>query len=163
MKVIRHSVVALKYEVLDGRGEVVERGPEPLVYLHGGHGGIFPKVEEALIHREAGERVRVRLAPEDAFGPRDPALVRVEPRSRFRGKVKVGMRVRGAEAAHEDHSHPVSFRVVKVGEHEVTLDGNHPLAGQTIEFRCTVLDVRPASPEEIAHGHAHGPGGHHDH
>ena len=162
MKVIRNSVVALKYEVLDGRGEVVERGHEPLVYLHGGHGGIFPKVEEALADKEAGERVRVRLAPEDAFGPRDPSLVRMEPRNRFRGKVKVGMRVQG-EAAHEDHSHPVSFRVVKVGEHDVTLDGNHPLAGQTIEFRCTVLDVRPASPEEIAHGHAHGPGGHHHH
>ena len=57
----------------------------------------------------------------------------------------------------------MTFRVVKVGENEVTLDGNHPLAGQTIEFRCTVLDVRPASAEEIAHGHAHGPHGHHDH
>jgi len=162
MKVIRNSVVALKYEVLDGRGEVIERSREPLVYLHGGHGGIFPKVEEALADREAGEKVRVRLAPEDAFGPRDPGLVRVEPRGRFRSKVKVGMQVRG-EAAHDGHSHPVSFRVTGVGEHEVTLDGNHPLAGQTIEFRCTVLDVRPASPEEIAHGHAHGPGGHHHH
>ena len=162
MKVIRNSVVALKYEVLDGQGEVVERGQEPMVYLHGGHGGIFPKVEEALGDRETGERVRVRLAPEDAFGPRDPDLVRIEPRSKFRGKVKVGMRVQG-EAAHGDHSHPVTFRVVKIGETEVTLDGNHPLAGQTIEFRCTVLDVRPASPEEIAHGHAHGPDGHHHH
>jgi FKBP-type peptidyl-prolyl cis-trans isomerase SlyD len=161
MKVIRNSVVALKYEVLDGRGEVVDRGQD-LVYLHGGHGGIFPKVEEALADKETGERVRVRLEPDDAFGSRDPGLVRVEPRSRLRGQVKVGMRVQG-EAQHEDHSHPVSFRVVKVGEQEVTLDGNHPLAGQTIEFRCTVLDVRPASPEEIAHGHAHGPGGHHHH
>ena len=91
MKVIRNSVVALKYEVLDGRGEVVERGHEPMVYLHGGHGGIFPKVEEALADKAAGEKVRVRLAPEDAFGPRDPGLVRVEPRSRFRGKVKLGI------------------------------------------------------------------------
>jgi FKBP-type peptidyl-prolyl cis-trans isomerase SlyD len=162
MKVIRNSVVALRYEVLDARGEVVERGHEPLVYLHGGHGGIFPKVEAALADKETGERVRVRLAPEDAFGPRDPELVRAEPRSQFRGKLKVGMRVQG-EARHDDHSHPVSFRVVKVGEKEVTLDGNHPLAGQTIEFRCTVLDVRPASAEEIAHGHAHGLGGHHHH
>ena len=60
MKVIRNSVVALKYEVLDGNGEVVERGHEPIVYLHGGHGGIFPKVEEALADKAAGERLRVR-------------------------------------------------------------------------------------------------------
>jgi FKBP-type peptidyl-prolyl cis-trans isomerase SlyD len=160
MKIIKNSVVALKYEVFDERGGLLERGGEPLVYLHSGHGGIFPKVEEALAGREAGERVRVTLAPGEAFGPRDPALVRTEPRSRFQGKVKVGMRFQG-EVRHDDHAHPVAFRVAKVTADEVTLDGNHPLAGQTIELRCTVLDVRPAAPEEIAHGHAHGPGDHH--
>ena len=162
MKIIRNSVVTLKYEVRDSRGEVVERGQEPLVYLHGGHGGLFPKVEAALADKAAGDRLLVGLAPEDAFGPRDPRLLRTEPRSRFKAKVKAGMRLK-AEAGPEGDTHPMTFRVVKVGENEVTLDGNHPLAGQTIEFRCTVLDVRPASAEEIAHGHAHGPHGHHDH
>jgi FKBP-type peptidyl-prolyl cis-trans isomerase SlyD len=160
MKIIRNSVVALKYEVFDESGQSVERGGDPLVYLHGGHGGVFPKVEEALAGKEAGERLRITLSPDDAFGPRDPALVRVEPRSAFQAKVKVGMRFRG-EIRHDDHAHPVNFRVAKVTPDEVTLDGNHPLAGRTIEFRCTVLDVRPATPEEIAHGHPHGPGGHH--
>jgi FKBP-type peptidyl-prolyl cis-trans isomerase SlyD len=70
------------------------------------------------------------------------------------------MRFEG-EVSHDDHAHQVTFRVAKVAGDEVTLDGNHPLAGQAIEFRCSVLDVRPAAPEEIVHGHAHGAGGHH--
>ena len=78
----------------------------------------------------------------------------------YQGKVKVGMRFEG-EVRHDDHAHAVTFRVAKITGDEVTLDGNHPLAGQAIEFRCSVLDVRPAAPEEIAHGHAHGTGGHH--
>jgi FKBP-type peptidyl-prolyl cis-trans isomerase SlyD len=160
MKIIKNSVVTLKYEVFDGQGSLLERGGEPLVYLHGGYGGIFPKVEEALAGKAAGERARVKLAPEDAFGVHDPELVRTEPRSRFQGKVKVGMRFQG-EVHHDDHAHPVTFRVAKIAGDEITLDGNHPLAGQAIEFRCSVLDVRPAAPEEIAHGHAHGAGGHH--
>ncbi len=160
MKIIKNSVVTLKYEVFDGQGSLLERGREPLVYLHGGYGGVFPKVEEALAGKEAGERAQVRLEPDDAFGARDPGLVRTEPRSRFQGKVKVGMQFEG-EVSHDDHAHPVRFRVAKVAGDEVTLDGNHPLAGQTIEFRCNVLDVRPAVPEEIAHGHPHGAGGHH--
>jgi len=160
MKIIKNSVVTLKYEVFDGQGSLLERGRELLVYLHGGYGGIFPKVEEALAGKEAGERAQVRLEPDDAFGARDPGLVRTEPRASFQGKVKVGMRFEG-EVSHDDHAHPVTFRVAKVAGDEVTLDGNHPRAGQAIEFRCIVLDVRPAAPEEIAHGHAHGAGGHH--
>lgn len=159
MKIIRNSVVALKYEVFDGKGALVERGKSPYYYLHGGYQGIFPRVEEALAGRDVGEKVRVRLAPADAFGERDPALVFVEPRAKFGAKAKVGMQVRGRTAEGEG-GHPMAFRVVKVTESEVTLDGNHPLAGEAIEFRCTVLEVRPAASEEIAHGHAHGPEGH---
>ncbi len=160
MKIIRNSVVALKFEMLDAKGALVERGKSPYYYLHGGYQGIFPRVEEALAGKDVGEKVRVRLAAADAFGARDAALVRVEPRAKFGGRPKVGMQVRGETAA-GDERHPMAFRVVQVTESEITLDGNHPLAGQEIEFRATVLAVRPASPEEIAHGHAHGPGDHH--
>ncbi len=162
MKIIRNSVVALKFEMFDAKGALVERGKSPYWYLHGGYQGIFPRVEDALAGKDVGEKVRVRLAPEEAFGARDPALVRVEPRAKFGGKPKLGMQVRGETAQGEGH-HPMAYRVVKVTDTEVTLDGNHPLAGEEIEFRCTVLEVRPAAPEEIAHGHAHGPGGHHHH
>lgn len=161
MKIIRNSVVTLKYEVRDADGNVVDRAAEPVSYLHG-HGSIFPKVEDALAGKEPGDKVRELLAAADAFGERDPQLVRREPRAKFPGKLKTGMMFEG-EMTHGDHSHPVRFRVVRLDADEVTLDANHPLAGQAIEFRATVLDVRPATPEEIAHGHAHGPGGHHHH
>jgi FKBP-type peptidyl-prolyl cis-trans isomerase SlyD len=160
VKIIKDSVVALKFEVFDARGDLVERGASPYWYLHGGYKGIFPRVEEALAGKEIGEKVRVKLAAAEGFGERDPALVRVEPRARFPGRVKVGMQVRG-ESGEGEHSHPIAFRVVKIDGNEVTLDANHPLAGESIEFRCTVLEVRPATAEEIAHGHAHGPGAHH--
>lgn len=158
MKIITNSVVALSIDLLDARGERVQRNPN-YVYLHG-HAGLFPRLEAALEGRQAGEKLRVRLAAADAFGARDPAMVRVEPRASFPGKLKVGMEFEG-EMKHDNHTHPMVFRVTRLTAREVTLDANHPLAGQDIEVRCTVLDVRPASPEEIAHGHAHGPGGHH--
>jgi FKBP-type peptidyl-prolyl cis-trans isomerase SlyD len=158
MKIISGSVVALSIDLLDARGERVQRNPQ-YVYLHG-QGGLFPKLEAELEGRDVGEKVRVKLAAEDAFGPRDPDRMRTEPRDRFPGRIKVGMEFEG-EVKHGDHTHPLVFRVTKLTETEVTLDANHPLAGQDIEVRCAVLEVRPASPEEIAHGHAHGPGGHH--
>lgn len=160
MNIILNSVVALSIDLLDARGERVQRNPQ-FTYLHGHH-SLFPKLEAALEGKAAGEKVRLQLAAADAFGDRDPALVRVEPRSRLPGKLKVGMEFEG-EMTHGDHAHPVVFRVAKLSETEATLDGNHPLAGQQIEVRCTVLEVRPATAEEIAHGHAHGPGGHHHH
>ncbi|MGB8435275.1 MAG: peptidylprolyl isomerase [Burkholderiales bacterium] len=162
MKIIKNSVVELKYDVLDANGELIERGKHPMTYLHGGHAGIFPKVEEALAGMEEGASVKVTLAPSDAFGEHDPGLVRAEPRSRFPANVKVGMQFQ-AEVAHEDHAHPVVFEVIEVGAETVKVDGNHPLAGRALEFRAKVVSVRPASAEEIEHGHAHGPDGHHHH
>jgi FKBP-type peptidyl-prolyl cis-trans isomerase SlyD len=158
MKIISSSVVALSIDLLDGRGERVQRNPS-YVYLHG-HGGLFPRLEAELEGKEAGAKVRLKLAAADAFGARDPDRVRTEPRDRFPGKIKIGMEFEG-EVKHGDHAHPMVFRVTRVTESEVTVDANHPLAGQDIEVRCTVLEVRPASAEEIAHGHAHGPDGHH--
>ena len=158
MKIIPSSVVALSIDLLDARGERVQRNPQ-YVYLHG-HGGLFPVLEAALDGKEPGEKLRLKLAAADAFGTRDPAMMRVEPRTSFPGRIKLGMEFEG-EMKHGDHAHPMVFRVTKLTESEVTLDANHPLAGQDIEVRCTVLEVRPASAEELAHGHAHGPGGHH--
>lgn len=160
MKIIANTVVELAIDLLDARGERVQRNPHYL-YLHG-HAGLFPKLEAALEGKDVGEKLRLRLGAADAFGERDLSRVRVEPRSRFPGKLKVGMEFDG-EVQHGDHTHPMVFRVTRLTGDDVTLDANHPLAGQEIEVRCTVLDVRPASPEEISHGHAHGPGGHHHH
>lgn len=160
MKIMKNAVVALHYELLDDQGATIERGKEPLVYLHGGHAGIFPRVEEALAGKEEGDDVQVQLAPEDAFGERDDALVRDEPRGRFPEKVEVGMYFE-AELKHGEHAQPVVFKVVDVSGDSVTVDGNHPLAGRALDFRATVVSVRPATKEEIDHGHVHGGGGHH--
>jgi FKBP-type peptidyl-prolyl cis-trans isomerase SlyD len=160
MKIIKNAVVALRYEVFDDQGEPIERGKEPLVYLHGGHAGIFPRVEQELAGKEEGDMVQVQLTPAEAFGERDDALVRDEPRSHFPEKVEVGMYFE-AEMKHGEHAQPVVFQVVRVSGDSVTIDGNHPLAGRALDFRATVVSVRPATQEEIAHGHVHGAGGHH--
>jgi FKBP-type peptidyl-prolyl cis-trans isomerase SlyD len=160
MKIIKNAVDALRYEVFDDQGEPIERGKEPLVYLHGGHAGIFPRVEQELAGKEEGDMVQVQLTPAEAFGERDDALVRDEPRSHFPEKVEVGMYFE-AEMKHGEHAQPVVFQVVRVSGDSVTIDGNHPLAGRALDFRATVVSVRPATQEEIAHGHVHGAGGHH--
>jgi len=162
MKIGKNTVVGVTYDILGEDGRVLEGGKRPHYYLHGGYHGMFPRVEEALAGKEAGDEVRVRLAPPDAFGERDPRLVRIEPRSRFKRKVSVGMQVR-ADAGGGDREMPVVLRVTQVNQSEVTLDGNHPLAGQTIEMRCKVIDVRPATLDEITHRHVHGPGDEHHH
>jgi len=159
MKIQKNAVVSLRLEIVDEQGSRL--GEQQLVYLHGGHGNLFPKVEAALAGREPGERVSVRLAPADGFGERDPALVRVEPRSRLPRDVALGTQFDG-EADEGDGHRPV-YRVAALSDTEATLDANHPLAGRTVELRCSVVDVRPATQDEIAHGHVHGPGAHHEH
>jgi FKBP-type peptidyl-prolyl cis-trans isomerase SlyD len=161
MRVIDDSVVTLKYTVHDDDGKLVDQGSEPLTYLHGGYDGIFPAVERALDGKEEGAQVRLKLQPDDAFGEYDAELVRVEPRDRFPAEIKVGMQFKGA--AEGDDEEMMIYTVTDVADDKVVVDGNHPLAGVALTFDCTVVSVRPATDEEISHGHIHGPGGHHHH
>ena len=155
MKIGQHAAVRLKVEMLDESG--TPQSAQEFEYLHGGY-GMFPKVEAALAGLEPGGKASVTLAPADGFGEHDPALVRVEPRERLPDGVTVGAALRG-EAA-EGEGHAPSFRVTALTDTEATLDGNHPLAGRTVQLRCEVLDVRPATGEEVEHGHVHGHDGH---
>jgi FKBP-type peptidyl-prolyl cis-trans isomerase SlyD len=159
MKIAPNAAVSLRVEILDEGGALT--GAQELVYLHG-HGNLFPKVEAALDGLEAGRQVSVRLAPADAFGERDPALVRRERRERLPPNVALGSQLQGQGGPAGDAHAPV-FRVTELTDTEATLDGNHPLAGRTVELRCRVEEVRAATPEELAHGHAHGPDGDHAH
>jgi FKBP-type peptidyl-prolyl cis-trans isomerase SlyD len=158
MKIAKDTVVSLSYELFDSTGELLERVEEQISYLHGGYDGIFPLVEEALHGKSVGERVSVTMPPDDAFGEYDHNLVEVEPRSSFPKDVTVGMQFEGAPEASDDDDF-LLFTVVEVTDDEVTVDGNHPLAGKTLTFNCTVTGVRKASAEELAHGHVHEPGG----
>jgi len=158
VQVTRNTIVSLNYELFDSDGKLIEKTEAPMEYLHGGYHGIFPLVEKALDGKNAGETCRVRLQPVDAFGEYDAELVRVEPREQFPAEVKVGMQFEGQSGKDNE---AVIYTVTDIADGKVVVDGNHPLAGQTLHFQCTVSDVRPATQEEIAHGHVHGAHGHH--
>ena len=159
MPIDRGKVVKLDYELRDADGQALEDEGAQLEYLHGGFGGIFPKVEEALEGKESGSEVALTLEPEDAFGEYDAELVRVEAQDRFPGDVKIGMQFE--DTSGEDEEEIRVFTVTDIAGGRVVVDGNHPLAGQRLRFDCTILDVRPATPDELEHGHVHGPGVHH--
>ena len=156
MKIGKDTAVTVQVQILDGDS------PSPaqeMTYLHG-NGNLFPKMEASLEGLEAGGKASVTMAPADGFGERDPALVRVEPRARLPEGAAVGMALQGPSDNHGGGGHPRVFRITALTDQEATLDGNHPLAGRTVEVRMEVVDVREATEEEIAHGHVHGPGGH---
>lgn len=155
MQIDKDTVVALTYELCDAQGRLIEKSDAPLEYLHGGYRGIFPAVERALSGKTVGDRCRVRLEPAEAFGEYDAELVRLEPRSKFPPDVAVGMRFEGRS---ERSGATRFYTVTDVSSEHVVVDGNHPLAGETVEFSCTVTGVRAATAEEIARGHVHGGG-----
>lgn len=156
MKIVKNTVVTLDYNVTDTEGDVVDAGREPLIYLHGGYDDIFPKIEEQLQEKAVGESVQVKLQPDEAFGDYDESLIQIEPRSAFPETLEVGMQFEGsAEGGDEDDF--LLYRVTDIAEDKVVVDGNHPLAGQALIFTCTVTAIRPASAEEIEHGHVHFP------
>ncbi|QDF97415.1 peptidylprolyl isomerase [Azoarcus sp. DD4] len=157
-EIVKNSVVTLKYTVHDADGNMVDDGQHPLTYLHGGYDGIFPVLEEALHGKKLGEQLTIKLQPEDAFGDYDEELVMIEDASLFPENIEVGM---SFERVTDDGEEEVIYRITDIAEGKVVVDGNHPLAGIALVFDVTVAEVRPATAEEIGHGHVHGPGGHH--
>ena len=158
MQVEKNTVVSLLYELTDAEGKTIEKTDAPIEYLHGGYDGIFPLVEKALAGKAPGEKCSVRLEPDDAFGDYDAALVLLEPRDKFPDNIKVGMQFEGRGA---ESGHMLVYTVTDIADDKVVVDGNHPLAGRTLDFSCTVQAVRPATKEELEHGHVHGAHGHH--
>ena len=159
MKINKNSVVELTYELYDDQGQAIMHDGEPLTYLHGGYDGTFPKVEAALDGKEVGDEIDIILAPAEHFGEVQDEYIRQEPRDVLPPEIKVGMVLEGQD----EHGNIQLFHVSDIGEELVTLNGNHPLAGLTLRFKAKVQNVREATAEEIAHGHAHGPHGHHHH
>ena len=158
MQVAKNTVVTLDYSVVDFEGELVDAGQEPLVYLHGGYDDIFPLIEEAMQDKKIGESVVVKMQPDEAFGEYDAALVQVEPRAQFPEELQVGMQFEGVPEGADDEDDDedvLIYRVTEMADDKVVLDGNHPLAGMALVFTCTVTNIRPATAEEISHGHTH--------
>ncbi|MBU2284841.1 MAG: peptidylprolyl isomerase, partial [Gammaproteobacteria bacterium] len=126
MKIESNAVVTLLYRLADASTrQLIEDSREPMVYLHGGYGNTFPKLEAALEGQEKGFKTTLTLSPEDAFGARDESLLRTIPKSEFPPGVKVG----GQLELRDDQGQPHAFTVAKIKGPQVLLDGNHPLAG----------------------------------
>lgn len=160
MNIAKDTVVTLSYELSDSDGNLLGEAGTSLAYLHGGYAGIFPRVEEGLDGKIAGDELALSLEPEDAFGDYDENLIRVEPKTVFPAGVEVGMQFEGLPQGEGDDRWVV-YTVTDIAEDKVVIDGNHPLAGERLLFKCRVQSVRAATADEITHGHAHGDHGHH--
>jgi FKBP-type peptidyl-prolyl cis-trans isomerase SlyD len=159
MQIAQDSVVSIHYTLTSDSGEVIDSssGADPLTYLQG-HGNLIPGLERELEGKKSGDKLNVRIAPTDGYGEMDDTLVQDVPRAAFAGApdIQVGMQFQ----AQSNHG-PRTVTVTKVATDVVTVDGNHPLAGKHLNFAVEIMEVRAASEEELAHGHVHGPGGHH--
>jgi FKBP-type peptidyl-prolyl cis-trans isomerase SlyD len=159
MNISNGSVVGIDYSLHLGDGEVVDASSpgEPLTYLHG-EGQIVPGLENALTGLAVGDRKQVVVDPAEGYGPHDPAGIQEVPRRAFppNFEPKPGMEL----TAEGPRGEPVPFVVREVRPETVLIDLNHPLAGKTLHFDVTVREIRDATDEEKAHGHAHGPHGH---
>jgi FKBP-type peptidyl-prolyl cis-trans isomerase SlyD len=159
MSITQDQVVSIHYTLRDDAGEIIDRSAEgePLAYLHG-HGNLIPGLERELTGKNTGDRLQVRVAPADGYGEYDRELVQQVPRRALKGigDVRVGLRLQAQTAQGAR-----AFTITGVNGDMVTLDGNHPLAGKSLNFEVEIAGMRPATEEELSHGHVHGAGGHH--
>ena len=159
MKIADNKVALIHYTLTNADQDVLDssEGQEPLAYIHG-HGHIVPGLENALDGRSKGDRFSVTVSAQEGYGEHDERLTQAVPRQMFSGveEIEVGMQF---HAQTEQGMQVVT--VVSVADDTITIDGNHPLAGQDLHFDIEVVDVRDASAEELEHGHVHGEGGHH--
>jgi FKBP-type peptidyl-prolyl cis-trans isomerase SlyD len=161
MLIAPEKVVLIHYTLKNDAGETLDSssGGEPLAYLHG-QGNLIPGLEKALEGKQAGDKLSVSVGPGDGYGQRDDKLVQQVPRRQFGGaNVQPGMQFH----AQTSQGQTRVVTVTNIVGDMVTVDGNHPLAGENLHFDVEVTEVRDASAEELEHGHVHGPGGHHHH
>jgi len=159
MQIADKTVVSIHYTLTNALGETIDSsvGQDPLVYLQGAQ-NIIPGLENALTGKAVGDALQVTVEPAEGYGEIRDELIQEVDRSAFQGvdDIDVGMQFMAQTPWGEQ---PVT--VVKVEGDQITLDGNHQLAGETLNFDVEVVEVREATAEEVEHGHVHGPGGHH--
>jgi FKBP-type peptidyl-prolyl cis-trans isomerase SlyD len=159
MHISEHSVVTFHYTLKNAQGEQLEssREGDAMTYLHGA-GNIIKGLENAMQGKAAGDSFEVTVEPAEAYGERRPSNIQRVAAKHFRNPKALKP---GQVIGLKTQQGPVQVTVVKVGRFNVDVDANHPLAGQALTFAVEITEVREASDEEKAHGHAHGPGGHH--
>ncbi|CAM3684978.1 peptidylprolyl isomerase [Polynucleobacter antarcticus] len=162
MKIEKNTVVSLRYKLTDAQNNIIEEPDSPMVYLHGGYEGTFPKIESLLDGQDIGYEASIQLEPNEAFGEYDPELLKIEPRARFPEPLEIGMQFEGVpDSEADDDSSDVDdetliYTVTDVADSQVVLDGNHPLAGMALRFWVQVENIRTASDEEIENRHPAG-------
>lgn len=155
MKITKDMVAAIHYTLRDNEGTVIDTssGREPLYYLHGA-GNLIIGMEEGLEGKTTGDKFQLKISPAKGYGEKDPSMIQKVQRSAFGDQeVKKGMQFS------TNQGHVVT--VTEVGLDSITVDANHALAGVELNFEVEIIEVRNATTEELAHGHVHGPGGHH--
>jgi len=160
MTIDQHKVITIHYKVVDAdSGELIDSSEngQPMTYLHGAQ-NIVPGLEKALEGKSVGDEVVVTVKPADAYGERSEEGIQQVPIEVFEDmeKIEPGMIVMV-----ETEDGPLNLVVTEVDETTVTVDANHPMAGKSLTFSVKIKEVRDASEEEVAHGHVHGPEGHH--
>jgi FKBP-type peptidyl-prolyl cis-trans isomerase SlyD len=160
VKISKNSVVSIDYTLRDGAGEVLDQSQagDPLVYLHG-YEQIVPGLEAALSGKASGERVVAVIEPAQAYGEKSGVAAVKVPRTGLPPgmEVEVGMALDAQNAEGDD----LTLWITRVDASDVYVTEDHPLAGITLHFDVTIREVREATKDELSHGHAHGPGGHH--
>jgi FKBP-type peptidyl-prolyl cis-trans isomerase SlyD len=158
-KIESGKVVGMAYSLRDDAGVILDQASDgaPFTYIHGA-GQIVPGLESALEGLSIGEKKNVTVDPEEGYGPVQPGLKMTVKRTQFPGveDIKAGMQFQ----AQSPEGHGMVFTISEVNGDDVTIDGNHPLAGQTLHFSVEILSLRDATDEEMDHGHVHGEGGH---
>jgi len=165
MKIEKNTIVSLRYKLTDAQNNVIEEPDSPMVYLHGGYEGTFPKIETLLDGQDIGYEATIQLEPSEAFGEYDPELLKIEPRTRFPEPLEIGMQFEGVPDAEQESDlaqepdsddEPLIYTVTDVADSQVVLDGNHPLAGMALRFWVQVEDIRAATEDEIQNRHPEG-------
>ncbi|MCL4130931.1 UNVERIFIED_CONTAM: hypothetical protein GTU68_047560, partial [Idotea baltica] len=158
VQITKQLVASIEYTLTDDSGEVIDSSKErgPMAYLHG-TGGLIPGLESELEGKQAGDDFKVRIAPENAYGDRNDAMVQDVPRSDLPPDLDIQP---GMQFQTQSPNGMAVVTVVAVNGDQVKMDGNHPLAGVPLNFEVKVVEVREPTKEELEHGHVHGPGGH---
>ncbi|MDB9865267.1 peptidylprolyl isomerase [Candidatus Thioglobus sp.] len=159
MKVTKDKVVSMHYTLKNDVGDVIDssEGKETMDFLQG-HGNIIPGLETALEGSKKGDKVEVSIEPEEGYGLKMDDAIQEIPRTALQGidEVKIGMQLQ----SQDQDGNPFVVTVIKLDDEKITVDANHPLAGETLHFSVSIEDVRDALEEEVSHGHAHSAGGH---
>lgn len=162
MKITQDTVVTMHYVLKNDNGDIIDQSTEergPLSILQG-HGNIIPGLEDELLGKSQGDTFSTVISPEHGYGEYQDTMVQIVPLSGFRSEDENEQVLEGMQVQVETNQGPAVAMVTKIEEEDVTLDLNHPLAGETLHFEIEVVEVRSAEENEIEHGHAHGPHGH---